>query len=138
MKQILSIIAAAVLGVTATGARAEPFTLLVYESPDQLALRSDATVAGEAYWKGYGDFALAAQDAGVLRGGSALHSDKPVSTLGSGQTQEKAPAQSTLQLSGYFQIEVADSQAALDWAKRLPAAESGAVEIRQGYPAPGM
>ena len=138
MKQTLPIIAAAVLGITAATARAEPFTLLIYELPDQLALRSDATAAGEAYWKGYGDFARAAQEAGVLRGGSALHSGTPVVTVRTGRVEETGHDAAALQLSGYFQIEVADRQVALDWAKRLPAAARSAVEIRQGYPAPGM
>lgn len=65
MKLTLPIIAA-VLGITAATARAEPFILLIQELPHQLALRSDATAAGQAYWKGHGDFARAAAPGGAV------------------------------------------------------------------------
>jgi hypothetical protein len=136
MRPILPVIAAALLGSATPAALAQPFTLLIFEAPDQLALRGDTTSAGQAYWKAYGDFAVAAKEAGILRGGSALHSEPQVMTMKDGQARELASP--PLQLTGYFQIDVSDRTAAIDWAARLPAATSGTVEIRQGYPAPGM
>lgn len=138
MRQFMPILAAAGFAVSATHAVAEPFTLLIYEAPAQLALRGDTGAEGQTYWKAYGDFARQAQDAGILRGGAALHDGLQATTLQSGTRREAVFGTSPLPLSGYFQIDVADRQAALDWAARLPAAATGAVEIRQGYPAPGM
>jgi hypothetical protein len=43
-----------------------------------------------------------------------------------------------LVLGGFFVIDVADVSAATDWAAKLPAAETGAVEIRSAISAPGM
>jgi hypothetical protein len=39
-------------------------------------------------------------------------------------------AETREQLGGYFVIEVADEAAALDWAKRCPAAAIGSLELR--------
>jgi hypothetical protein len=119
----------------AAPAEAEPFTLMIYESGGQLALRTDAGAKGTAYWGTYATFAAEAGAASILRGGQALVTDPAaiVTTAGPG-----AHATSRLALGGYFQIDVADIDAALDWARRLPAATTGVVEVRPGFPAPGM
>ena len=132
-------IALAVLSIFSAGsASAEPFTILIYEPDAETALRSDATDKGQAYWAGYGLFAKEAQAAGVLRGGSALHTDGKTKALAGGQTSDGPFAQSTLKLSGYFQIDLKTMDEALAWAAKVPAANAGALEVRQGYPAPGM
>ena len=43
-----------------------------------------------------------------------------------------------MRLSGYFQIDVADAASAIAWAAKIPGAKTGRIEIRAGYPAPGM
>lgn len=45
-------------------------------------------------------------------------------------------AESRLQLSGVYVIEVADREAALSWAARLPASSYGAVEVRPVFAPP--
>jgi hypothetical protein len=120
--------------LTAAPGLADPFTLMIWEHPDQIALRIDAGPDGQAYWGGYMAFAEAAGAAEVLRGGSALMTDATVTV-----TSGAAPgASGPLVLGGYFQIDVPDLAAARDWAARLPAAETGAIVIHPGYPAPGM
>jgi len=42
-------------------------------------------------------------------------------------------AESRLQISGVYVIEVSDREAALSWATRLPASSYGAVEVRPVY-----
>ena len=125
---------AAALAFTAAPALAEPFTLMIWEHPDQIALRTDTGPDGQAYWGGYMAFAEAAGAAEVLRGGSALMTD---GTATVGQADRPATP-GPLVLGGYFQIDVPDLAAARDWAARLPAAGTGAVVIHPGYPAPGM
>jgi hypothetical protein len=49
-----------------------------------------------------------------------------------------ATEQGALVLGGFFVIEVADAATAAEWAAKLPAAETGAVEIRSAIEAPGM
>ena len=118
----------------AAPAVAEPFTLMIWETPEEIALRTDTTEAGQAYWGAYMAFAQEAGAAGVIRGGSALMTDvASIVTLGAAPSAEGA-----LLLGGYFQIDVPDLAAAKDWAAKLPASRTGAVAIHQGYPAPGM
>jgi hypothetical protein len=113
---------------------AEPFTLMIWETPEELALRTDTTAAGQAYWGSYMAFAEEAGAAGVLRGGSPLMTDaSAIVTLGA-----TPAAAGRLRLGGYFQIDVPDLAAASDWAAKLPASQTGAVAIHPGYPAPGM
>lgn len=117
---------------------AEPFTLFIYEPAADLALRVGDGPATVDYWGAYGEFAAAATEAGVLRGGSALHADQGVATLRAGAVAQAAYVAPDLALGGYFQLDVPDITAAIDWAGRLPAARTGAVEVRTGYPAPAM
>jgi hypothetical protein len=125
---------AAAAALLAAPALAEPFTLMIWETPEDIALRTDTTEAGQAYWGGYMAFAEAAGAAGVLRGGSALMTEAGrIVTIGA-----TPAAPGPLLLGGYFQIEVPDLAAARAWAAKLPAAATGAVAIQPGYPAPGM
>lgn len=135
------IIRSALLAATlaASVARAEPFTLFVYEAPEVLALRTDEGPAGADYRGAYAPFAEAATAAGVLQGGAPLSTDADaIVTVVAGGVDAQPFAVSGPALGGYFQIDVADLAAAQDWAARLPAAETGAVEVRAGYPAPAM
>ncbi len=131
MKTYVFAAAAALLAAPAIG---EPFTLMIWESPEELALRTDTTAAGHAYWGGYMAFAEEAGAASILRGGSALRTEAgSIVTLGTAQE-----ATGALRLGGYFQIDVPDLGSARDWAAKLPASRTGAVAIHPGYPAPGM
>lgn len=116
--------------LAAPPAAAEPFVLMVHESPEQIALRTDPGEAGKAYWGAYAAWGAEAAQAGVMRGGAAMV-PVPVATLGS-----LAPG--ALVLGGFFQIEAASVDEAKAWAARLPAATTGAVEVRAVVPMPGM
>jgi hypothetical protein len=128
MKAVLTTLA---LMLAAEPALAEPFVLLIYETPDQIALRDDKGAAGAAYWGAFADFGKAATEAGILRGGAAMV-PVPVAVAGT------AGQPGGLVLGGFFQIDVADSAAAAEWAGRIPAAATGAVEVRATVAAPGM
>jgi hypothetical protein len=134
MTHMNRLLLAAALALSTAPALADPYTLMIWEHPDQIALRTDAGPDGQAYWGGYMAFAEAAGAAEVLRGGLALMTDATVTVTSGGAAATSGP----LVLGGYFQIDVPDLAAARDWADRLPAAETGAIVIHPGYPAPGM
>lgn len=121
---------ALVLLLAATPVAAEPFVLLVHEAPDQIALRTDPGAAGQAYWGAYAAWGAEAAKAGVMRGGAAMV-PVPVATLG---TLEPG----ALVLGGFFQIEAGSIDEAKAWAAKLPAATTGAVDVRAVVPMPGM
>lgn len=112
-------------------ALAEQFVLLIHESPEQLALRGDAGAAGQAYWAAYADWGKEATDAGIMRGGAPM-GPVPAGLIGQGVDPGK------LTLGGFFVIDVPNAATATEWAARLPAAETGTVEIRSAVSAPGM
>jgi hypothetical protein len=118
------------LMATALPAAAEPFVLLVHESPDQIALRADPGPAGQAYWAAYAQWGQAAAAAGLMRGGAAM---VPVPVAVAGSLPDGA-----LVLGGFFQIDAPSASIAQEWALKLPAAATGAVEVRAVVPMPGM
>jgi hypothetical protein len=144
MRNRLASLMAAVIASSMTGtmAMAAPFTLLIFENREELARRTDTGEKGATYWGSYAQFAEAAGKAGILRGGAALHTNDLVRSLtmqgGAMQEGEGFDADAPLRLSGYFQIDVADAPAAMVWASKIPAAATGRIEIRAGYPAPSM
>lgn len=73
-------------------------------------------------------------DAGVMRGGNALHGGQTATTLrirdGRSDLHDGPYADSKEELGGYYVIEAPDLDTALQWAARNPAATYGAVEVR--------
>lgn len=84
-----------------------------------------------ALWEAY---TKALVDAGVMRGGNALHARTTATTVrvrdGQRDIHDGPYADSKEELGGYFIIEVASLDDALLWAARNPAASTGAVEVR--------
>ena len=72
--------------------------------------------------------------AGAMRGGAGL---KPVATATTVRTRDGAKtlhdgpwAETKEQLGGFYQIEAADLDAALAWARKAPLAQDGSIEVR--------
>jgi hypothetical protein len=105
------------------------YTLLVYFSPADFALRSDPEK--QQAWSHY---AKALSDAGVMRGGSVLEFPQNASTLkiidGQRQVQDGPFTNTKEQIGGFFTIEVPDLDTALDWAARAPLSNEGSIEVR--------
>jgi hypothetical protein len=82
----------------------------------------------------YGAFAREGREAGVVIGGDELDSTSNATTVRvrDGQTAvtDGPYAEAKEALGGYFILEAASMDEALDWAARIPAAEHGAVEVR--------
>ncbi len=76
----------------------------------------------------------AMQDAGVMRGGEALHPTTTATTVrvqnGETVTTDGPFAETREQLGGYYIVDVPDLDAAITWAARLPSADRGPVEVR--------
>ncbi len=136
-----SLLAAAALAVMTATANGDQFALLIYETPDELAARTDDT-RGAAYWKAFADYGAALQSAGIIRGGAALQPNTGAKTVtvrdDESVTTDGPHAQSSTQLGGYFVIEVPTLDEALQWAAKAPSSLTGAVEVRPFYPVPGM
>ncbi|MEM6518997.1 MAG: YciI family protein [Cyanobacteria bacterium P01_D01_bin.71] len=107
------------------------YAILVYETQQDFLDRDRHMPAYNAYSK-----ALA--EAGVAAGGAALRPSDTATTLrlqdGQRQVQDGPYADTKEQLGGFFIIDVADLDAALDWAARCPAASSCVVEVRPLLP----
>ncbi len=106
------------------------YALLIYEDPDDTALRNDPE-RQEAYWAGWMAFSQAIGASGVVQGGAPLHPASTGTTVrmeaGRRHVQDGPYADTKEQLGGFFLIDVPDLDAALDWAARVP---NGAVEVR--------
>jgi hypothetical protein len=115
------------------------FMMMFTETAEDFACRSDPARA-PAYWAAWMSYIGALQAAGVTVNGAGLQPPETATTVrlrdGRRQVQDGPFADSKEQLAGYFLIEVADLDVALDWAARSPAAASGSVELRPILPPP--
>ncbi len=72
--------------------------------------------------------------AGVTFSGNRLHPADSATTIrwnnGEHALHDGAFAETHEELGGYYIIDVADLDAAVDWAKRIPVPGKGAVEVR--------
>ena len=82
----------------------------------------------------YMAYSKALQDAKVLVASNRLRPTSAATTVRTVDGQTKVLdgpfAETKEQLGGYYLIDVPDLDAALDWAKRCPAARYGTVEVR--------
>ena len=82
----------------------------------------------------YREFATEAARAGVLAGGDALHHPSASTTVRVRDDQDLLTdgpfAETKEQINGYFVLECPDLDQAIAWARRIPGARHGAIEIR--------
>ena len=109
------------------------FAILAYESPAEFEARNDAAQCGR-YWGEWAAFGQSLKMAGIV---SAMHGfgqpalARTIRVAAGKAAIETGPMQATTpQLGGYFIIEVAAEEEAVNWAAKCPAARDGAVEIR--------
>jgi hypothetical protein len=113
------------------------YTILIYESETDFASRTDERRKGP-YWGAYRAYTQALREAGIMVGGAPLQPGSLGTTVrqrdGKRQVQDGPYADTKEQLGGFYEIDVADLDTALDWAARCPAAATGAVEVRPNLP----
>jgi hypothetical protein len=82
----------------------------------------------------YAAYGQALKEAGALVGSNRLRPVSTATTLrvvdGKTQVLDGPYADSKEQLGGYYLIEAADLDAALEWAARCPGASHGIIEVR--------
>ena len=106
------------------------YALLIYEN--------ERTYEDEATYKrileAHGQFSGELAAAGKIRGGSELKSTASATTVrqrNGARTVHDGPwAETAEQLGGFYLIEADDLDEALAWARKLPMAGDGSVEVR--------
>ena len=115
------------------------FMLLIHADEQAVAAAAPAT-------PGQMSPEYAAYNEALIKAGAMLAGDRlrPTTTAASvrirnGKTEvlDGPYAETKEQLGGYYLIEAADMDAAMDWAGRCPAAQRGTVEVRPVWPAQG-
>lgn len=107
--------------------------MLMFYQPESEFLERDE-ITSKAYRASWMDYVGAIRQSGVALNGHGLHPPMTGTTLrirgDKRQVQDGPFADTKEQLGGYFVIDVADLDAALEWAARAPCASTGGVEVR--------
>lgn len=115
------------------------YMIAFHELADDFAKRQDPDAAGP-YWGAWNAYIGALGHAGVIVNGSGLLPPETASTVrlrnGQREVHDGPFADTKEQLAGFFIIDVADLDAALEWAAKSPAALTGSVEVRPVMPPP--
>lgn len=110
-----------------------------------VANETTATATAEqlqAQWPAHDAYLAKLTAAGVVRGGRPLQPDTTATTIRSRDGIDRLVmdgpyAEAKEHLAGYYEVEVADLDEALHWARQLPLLPGGAVEVRPVMPIPG-
>ena len=106
------------------------YLLMIYASEAQEAAMSEQEM-GELL-EGYGAFG---EEAGpIIEGGERLRPTSDATTVrirdGQASVTDGPFAETKEQIGGYYVIDVADLDAAIAWAKKIPSAKMGSIEVR--------
>jgi hypothetical protein len=114
------------------------YAILIYEP--QAGFDQRQSPPDSAYWGAW--MAYSQEMNPVTTGGAPLEVPATATTVrlreGRRLVQDGPYAETREQLGGFFVIDVADLDAALDWAARCPAAVNGVVEVRPLMPMMGQ
>ena len=108
------------------------YMLLIYVDPQ--AAPEGGTPEAAAEFEAYGAYTQELIGAGVMVSGDPLHGNDTATTvrLRSGETltSDGPFAETKEHLGGYYIVDVADLDAAIAWAAKIPSASHSAVEVR--------
>lgn len=114
------------------------YMLIFFETAEAFAKRQGPEA--EAYWGGWMTYVQRVRESGVVVSGHGLQLPATATTVrlrdGRRMVQDGPFADTKEQLAGYFVIDVADLDAALDWAAQAPSAATAGVEVRPVLPPP--
>jgi hypothetical protein len=115
------------------------YMLLFNEKAEELGKRNDPAKA-EAYWGGWTAYMQAIAQSGAMVSGNGLQPPDVSTTIrvenGNRHVVDGPYADTKEILGGYVILDVADLDAALEWAARAPCVSAGSVEIRPVLPPP--
>ena len=117
------------------------FMLIFKETDADIAQRNDPQAA-PAYWGAWNAYIDAVGQAGIIVSGNGLqppHTSTHVQIRdGKRRIQDGPYADTKEHLGGYFIIEVANLDDALEWAARSPNVSTGTTEVRPVLPPPAQ
>jgi hypothetical protein len=97
---------------------------------------------GKATFEAYMAFTREVQEAGVMLGGEGLQPTETATTVrvqGGEKTLTDGPfAETKEQLGGFYLLECKDLDEAIEWAAKIPGAQTGSVEVRPVMDYEGM
>jgi hypothetical protein len=111
------------------------YMLLIYGAEANAANMTEED--GKAMMGAYGAFTSALVSSGAMVAGDRLQPVANATTVRGGEIHDGPFAETKEQLGGYYLIEAPNLDAALAWAKKCPATQTGAVEVRPIYAMPG-
>jgi len=110
------------------------FMLILSEDPELIATEDQRQLAEQQV----GEYAMGLVGDGTLKGGSPLHPVREAKKLRTREGRQRVLdgpfAESKEVIAGYFVIEAADIDAAVQIAARCPNAAFGSVEVREIVP----
>lgn len=118
------------------------YALLIYEPLAEAYADGETGQAWQDIVTAHNAFASELAVTGAMRGGAGLKNTDTATTVrvtAQGRTVHDGPfAETREQLGGLYLIEAADLDGAIAWAKKLPVAGKGSIEIRPciGMPDP--
>jgi hypothetical protein len=108
------------------------YMLLIYVDPQ--AAPGGGTPEGNAEHAAYGSFTQELVGAGAMVSGDPLHGNDTATTVrvrgGETLTSDGPFAETKEHLAGYYVVDVADLDAAIAWAAKIPSALHSAIEVR--------
>jgi hypothetical protein len=112
--------------------------MLIFQSPLAEFAKANDPKTAPAYFAAWGAYIGAMQGAGVVVNGHGLQPPQMGTTVrvrdGKRVVQDGPYADTKEHLGGYFVIEAASLDIALDWAAKSPSALIGSVEVRPVLP----
>ncbi|MBC7857672.1 MAG: hypothetical protein H7Z39_02630 [Burkholderiaceae bacterium] len=114
--------------------------MLIFKETTAETGRRDDPAAAPAYWGAWNAYVGAMHDSGIVVSGNGLQSPRTATRVrvegGKRQVQDGPFADTHEHLGGYFIVETASLDDALEWAARAPCASAGSVEVRPVLPPP--
>jgi hypothetical protein len=108
------------------------YALLIYSDPAIDAQRSPAE--SQAIWAQYGVYTADVDQRGISRGGEALQDASKARTVrvrdGQVLSTDGPFAETKEQLGGFYLLECASMEEAVELASRIPTATYGSIEVR--------
>jgi hypothetical protein len=107
------------------------YALLIYSAP---GAQHQPAAAGDGVIDNWVDYTQALKDAGLVLGAERLRDTDSATTVrlqaGERLLTDGPFVETKEHLLGFYLIDVADLDAALDWAAKMPAMRHGSVEVR--------